>query len=119
MKKAKYIALVSAIAAFPLMAFASNKTLSDLISSASTYLNQALLLLMGLAVVMFVWYVIKYFIQPSETARSEGAKYVMWSVIGFFVILSMWGLVNILISTFDLGQNTPGTWTNMSSLFPS
>jgi hypothetical protein len=111
-----YLAIGSTL--LPLMAFASNKTLNDLVATAAGYLNEALALLMGLAVVMFVWYVIKYFIQPSEKARSEGSQYVMWSVIGFFVIFSMWGIVNILISTFDLGSNSAGSWANMSNLFP-
>ena len=102
----------------PLIAFASNKTLHDLVGTAAVYLNDALALLMGLAVVMFVWYVVKYFIQPSEKGRSEGGQYVMWSIIGFFVVFSMWGLVNILISTFSLSQNSAGSWASISNLFP-
>jgi hypothetical protein len=111
-----YLAIASAFS--PFVAFASTKTLNDLVGTFAVYLNDALALLMGFAIVCFVWYVIQYFIQPSETSRTEGSKYVMWSVIGFFVIFSIWGLVNILISTFNLGQNAPGSWVSMSNLFP-
>ena len=31
----------------------------------------------------------------------------MWSVIGFFVILSFWGLVNILLKSFQLDNQLP------------
>jgi hypothetical protein len=50
-------------------------------------------------------------------------------VIGFFVILSIWGLVNVLSNTFNLPKNQPA-WpfggsvntnsnTNSSGSFPS
>lgn len=31
----------------------------------------------------------------------------MWSIIGFFVILSFWGIVNIVTNTFKLDSNAP------------
>lgn len=94
-------------------------TLCSLIDSIIGYLNQILFLLIGLAVVVFVWYVFKYFIQPNED-RKQAGMYVMYSVIGFFVILSMWGLVNILQNTFGLGNAgaAPASWSNIQSIFP-
>ena len=121
MKKYKYI--LTGLSIFsPLIAlaqFGSGKTLSTLIASIAGYLNQILALLMGFAVVAFVWYIIKYFIRSNEGDRTEAAQYVMWSLIGFFIILSLWGLVNILISTFDLGTGSPGSWVSLKNLFPS
>jgi hypothetical protein len=117
-KKNKYIISIL-ILGFPLVAFAAGKTLHDLVSSLAMYLNDALALLMGLSVLLFVWYIIKYFIQPSpDTKRTEAAQYVMWSFIGFFVIFSIWGIVNILISTFDLGTVSPRSWIDIDRLFP-
>ncbi len=97
---------------------ATNMKLSDLVGKIAQYFNMALYLMMGLAVVMFVWYVIKYFIQPEKVNKAEAAQYVLWSVVGFFIILSLWGLVNILINTFDLGTGSPSTWTGLNNLFP-
>src|SRR5262245_9436848 len=88
------------------------KDLKYLIGVVISYFNIILALLMGLAVIAFVFYVIKYFILKPDMAKKEGNLYVMWSLIGFFVILSFWGLVNILVGTFDFGQNNPGTWSN-------
>ena len=102
----------------PLIAYAAtDKKLSDIIGTIIGYFGQLLALLMGLAVVLFVFYVIRYFVMSSDK-RKEGGQYVMWSLIAFFVILSMWGIVNILISTFDLGQGNPGSWSSLSNLFP-
>ncbi len=102
------------------MTFAAGMTLRDLIYVLAGYLNDALGLLMGFAVLMFVWFIIKYFIiQSDDTKRAEAAKYLMWSLIGFFVILSLWGIINILVSSFYLGDNSPQSWTDIRSLFPN
>jgi hypothetical protein len=117
MKKIKYL-IAGSMTFAPFVAFAeNNKTLTTLVGTLAGYMDMALKLLMGFAVLMFVYYVVKYFIQPNDK-HDEAAQYVMWSLIGFFIILSLWGLVNILIGTFDLGTPTPGTWTNLKSLFP-
>lgn len=111
-----YVILATVLPSFAYAA--TNMKLSDLVSKIAGYFNQALFLMVGFAVVMFVWNVIAYFIQPAQTKKSEAAQYVMWSVIGFFVILSIWGIVNVLISTFDLGTGSPTSWTGINNLFP-
>ncbi len=93
------------------------KDLNYIIDLAASYMNKFLLLLMGFAVLMFVWNVVMYFIRPSEGDRAEGSKYIMWSLIGFFVILSMWGLVNVLTGTFNL-DNKPASWGQYFNIFP-
>ena len=96
----------------------SGRTLCSLINTVIGYMNQALFLLMGVAILIFVWYVIQYFIKPNED-RTNAASYVMYSIIGFFIILSFWGLVNIVQNTFGFqGQQAPA-WGTFNSLFPS
>lgn len=117
MKKARFI--VPAVSLLlPGVAMATTNDLKGVISLIASYLNSALALIMGVAVVMFVFYVVRYFIQPSGVERAEAAKYLMWSLIGFFVILSFWGIVNILLQTFAFGQNNPSTWSNFFNIFP-
>ena len=88
----------------PILAFAAAKDLKYLIDLVIQYFNYAIYLIIGLAIVMFVWNVYKYFVKGGDdvTAKKEAGLYVMWSIIGFFVILSLWGLVNILVNTFKL-----------------
>jgi len=114
------IATVSALV-IPAIAFAAtNQKLSDVITTIVGYLSDALFLLMAIAVVAFVWQVIRYFILPNEDRKNAGL-YVMYSLIGFFVILSLWGIVNILGNTFGIGNasNQPGSWSNFSNIFPT
>ncbi len=97
----------------------SGTTLCELIDLIITYLQRILILMMGVAIVMFVFYVIKYFFRP-DADRKEAGTYVMYSLIGFFIILSFWGLVNILQNTFGLQNenNQPSSWYSFTNLFP-
>ena len=117
--KSKFSLATLAALAFPALAFAAGKTLADILDLIIYYLNIILVLFMGAAVVIFVYYVIKYFILPNAD-RSEAGSYVLYSVIGFFVILSFWGLVNVLQNTFGLQNenNKPSSWASFSNLFP-
>ena len=110
----------------PLVAFAQSTssqcasgavTLCTVVSKIIGYLNQFLFLLIALAVVTFAYYVFKYFIKPNEN-RDEAAKYVMYSIVGFFVILSVWGLVNILQNTFGLNNNA-ASMSQIGNIFPT
>ena len=115
----KIYILSSALVSVPFIAFAEKNTLATLIGQIIGYANQILVLLMGVAVVMFVFYIIKYYIK-ADADRKAGGLYVMYSLIGFFVILSFWGLVNILQNTFDLKNedNRPAGWASFSNIFP-
>lgn len=62
--------------------------------------------LIAVAFIVFLYGVYKYFIfgAAEEKSREEGRQWVMWGIIGFVVILSVWGLVNIVISTLNLSS---------------
>ena len=55
----------------------------------------------ALAFAAFVWGVVKYlFIHGNDEAkRAEGRLFVLWGVIGMAVLFSVWGFVNLLLST--------------------
>lgn len=58
----------------------------------------------AVAFLVFLWGVYKYFIlgATEEKSREEGRSFVLWGIIGFVVIFSVWGLVAIVGSTFGL-----------------
>ncbi len=59
---------------------------------------------MAIAFIVFLWGVYKYFIYgaDNETERATGKQFVLWGIIGFVVILSVWGLVAIVSGTLGL-----------------
>jgi hypothetical protein len=61
-----------------------------------------------LAVAIFVWGVVQYWINAEDEAkREQGKKLMIWGLIAVTVILSIWGLVNILGGTFHLENAAP------------
>lgn len=67
-------------------------------------------LIFTLSLLMFVYGVFNYFFVQgdSETARDTGRKYILWGILGFVVMVSVWGIVNI-IATGLFGTTTPPT----------
>ena len=60
--------------------------------------------LFAVAFLTFLWGVYKYFIlgADNDTERATGRQFVLWGIIGFVVILSVWALVGIVATTFGL-----------------
>lgn len=56
--------------------------------------------LVALAVIYIVWNVVMYMIKPGAEDRAAAGKDILWGILGLFIIVSIWGLVNILTNTF-------------------
>jgi hypothetical protein len=65
-------------------------------------------LLITLAMVGFIWGVIQMYINPNnEEAKKKGKLYIFWGLLGLFVIISVWGLVEIFSNTFGVHTFIP------------
>lgn len=60
--------------------------------------------LFTLAAAAFLWGVFSYFFLHGgeDTKRAEGRAFIVWGILGLVVLFSVWGLVNILLSTLGL-----------------
>lgn len=92
---------------------------TTLCSIASTFIyliNSVLVpLLFAVAFIMFLYGVAKAYIFSggNEESIKEGHKLILWGLIGFVVMISLWGLVNIIANTFGLGgQSAPRSPTS-------
>ncbi|MDP2651679.1 MAG: hypothetical protein Q8O94_00905 [bacterium] len=58
----------------------------------------------ALAFFVFIWGVIQYFFlnADNEEKRAEGRMFVFWGILGMVVLFSVWGLVDILLSTLGI-----------------
>lgn len=61
-------------------------------------------LLMAVALIVFLYGIFKFFIlgAADEKSRTEGRKFALNGIIGFVIILSVWGIVYIVVETFNL-----------------
>jgi len=84
-------------------------TLKDVLCYVTGILNDAVIpLIFAMAMVMFVWGAVNFFIINGDEApkREQGRQFMIWGIIALAVMLSVWGLVGILKTTF--GITIPG-----------
>ena len=107
MKIKKFIPLVLTLAPF----LVSAATISSIISNTiMPILNIVVPLLIAVAVVVFLWGVVRYITAAGdEEKRKEARSTMIWGIVGLFVMVAVWGLVNVLISTFGLTTTVPLT----------
>ena len=117
MKKYFLIFAVTFLAATPAYGQGIDQTYLKSYTDAIVGIINALLLpiVISIAFIVFIWGVYRYFILGSadEKKREEGRKFVLWGIVGFVIIFSVWGLVNIVGSTLGLrpGGGSPPTPT--------
>lgn len=107
MKKLGYI---GAAFALPLLAFAQVSSIYDLGTLIINIINTVLVpVLFAIAFIIFLWGVFQYFILggADEEKRATGQALMLWGIIGFFIMVSIWGLVHILTGTVSLNNNVP------------
>lgn len=94
----------------PLFAFAQGAgttDVSDILTTVGNVLNAVIPLIIGLAFVVFLWGIYKYVSTASGEGKEGARETIIYGVIGLFVMLAAWGLVNVLLNTFNLDTATP------------
>ena len=88
---------------------ASNPKLQDLICYLVNGLLSAVIpLIFALAIVIFVWGIVRYVIgADDEKERERGKQFMIWGVIALSVMVSVWGLVHIVTNTFGFDYGIP------------
>ncbi len=102
----KLIGLTISLA--PSLAFAQQIT--DINSATTKFTNLGntfVTILISISVIYIIWSVVRYLIAGGEDDRKKGRDAIIWGVVGLFVILSIWGLVNILRRSFTTDTNAP------------
>ena len=122
MKKISSIKGLSAIAfvfALPLITLAQNPAafnggggggdqgIKKLIGMVGGIVQALIPIVIGLGVLVFLWGVLKYVLASSDAGKGEGRTFMLWGIIALFVMVSVWGLVNILRDSLELNTNTP------------
>ena len=106
------IAFIGTALALPFITFAQTNINS--VQSAGQFIitiinTVAVPVLFAVAFIVFIFGIFQYFIlsKGDEEKQGLGRSLMLWGLIGFFVMVSVWGLVNILIGTFGLNSNIP------------
>ncbi len=119
MKKFGFILALSL--ALPLAASAADvSNLNAIVTFIQNLLNTILPLIIAAAVVYFVWGMFQVLRADDEEKKKKAQTTVIYGVISIFVMVSIWGLVNILSNTFSLDtQNRGGEVNNQLPPVPT
>ncbi len=114
MKKSITTLAVLAIFALPFFAMAATSinNITDVGQFIIGIINNVLVqVLFAVAFIVFVWGVFSVFILGAndEEKKGKGKKLMLYGLVGFFVMVSVWGLVHILTGSVSLGGGSgPG-----------
>jgi hypothetical protein len=103
MKKIIASLIVSSV---PLISLAQSTTIETLIEKLSGIVKSLMPILVGIAVVYFIWKVIQYTMAGDEGKKEEAKLGIFWGIIGLFVIISVWGLVYFLQDSLGIYEGT-------------
>lgn len=68
-------------------------------------INKLIPFIIALTLLVFIWGIFQFVLaSDSEEKRSEGRSTMLYGIIALFVMVSVWGLVNILVGTFGLSS---------------
>ncbi|MEK7510911.1 MAG: pilin [Patescibacteria group bacterium] len=87
----------------------TSSNLIDFMQKIILLIDQLLIpLIFALALLAFIWGIFNFFIAggADEEKREKGKSFMVWGLIGFFVMVSVWGIVNLLVNTFNFGGAT-------------
>jgi hypothetical protein len=107
MKKILTSATVAALALPMLAGAAAITNVSDVGKFIIDTINNVLVpVLFAISFVVFLWGAFKTFIlgASDDKKRADGKTQMLYALVGFFVMISIWGLVNILTNTANLGD---------------
>lgn len=96
------------------------RTLADVASLALTIIGQATLMLMLAAVAAYFFNISVNMLKLSKGESAEWRSHFVWGVIAVFVMVSIWGIVQILQYTiFTPGGGSAGTGGSNCAQFGS
>src|SRR3989344_207097 len=87
-------------------ALASAATLLNTLALANTFLNALIGLFITLAIVVFFWGLIRYLVEAGEE-KAKGLQIMFYGVLAIFVMVSIWGIIRLLQSTFKVTSTDP------------
>jgi TRAP-type C4-dicarboxylate transport system permease small subunit len=85
--------------------------LTELVNFFTDFIYSSVIkLIYALITLVFLWGVFEFVKNAdNETKRAEGRQFMIWGIIGLFVMISFQGIVMVLQNTFQLPTNNTST----------
>lgn len=85
------------------------KELKDFFTGLTNLMNDVLIpAIFALGFLVFIWGMYKTFILggSDEEKQGEGRQLMMYAIIGFVVMVSLWGIVNLIANSLNMRDQT-------------
>ncbi len=81
--------------------------IEGLVEAVGNIVGAALPIVVGIALLVFFWGLVKYiFAQGSEDKQGDAKKIMLWGIIALFVMISVWGLVGFIGEALGVDAET-------------
>ncbi len=108
----KYLSSSVVLSFLPAITFAGTPTLVatdafSLLKILQNIVDAVIPFIIGLGILVFIYGIFNFISSAGdEEARANAKQLIIWGVLGIFIMISVWGLVNILMGTFFNGTTT-------------
>jgi len=83
---------------------ASIVTLMDSVNKV--IINPLIYFLFALAVIYFLYGLVKYLLNPeNEELRTSSKSHMLWGIFGMFIMVAVFGIMNLLLTTIGVDKN--------------
>lgn len=76
------------------------RTFAELAGFLICVMNRIVPVLIGIALIIFFWGIIRYIASGGEDAKVKGRSLMLWGVVALFFMVSVFGIVQLLLNTF-------------------
>lgn len=73
--------------------------INSFVGRITTFINNTLIpLIFGIALLVFIWGMFRFFVYGghNEEEKEKGKSLMVWATVGFVLMVSIWGIVNLL-----------------------
>mgnify|MGYP003394320272 CR=1 FL=1 len=84
----------------------AHASLDSFISNVNTQIiNPIIQLLFAVAILYFLYGVFRLFSNAdNEEVKTEAKNTMLWGIIGLAIMLGVWGILNLILSTFNIND---------------
>lgn len=115
----KMLARITVASTFflPVVALAQFGEIDSFVGKITSFINNIIIpLIFAIALVVFMWGIFRLFIAKNAEDAEDGKKLAMYAVVGFVLMVSIWGIVNLIANGLGFSgeqiQNIPNVPTS-------
>ncbi len=72
-------------------------------------INPLIIFLFALAVVYFIYGLVRYLMSPdNEEIRKSSKTSMLWGIVGMFIMVSVFGILSLIMNTFGIENRGQG-----------